>query len=373
MRNIRSPGVPTVLAICLSILAACVAPPSSETAASGPAASPPPVKHGRLQVIGNRICGGDGKPVQLRGISTAGLQWFGEVVNNKAFVALAKDWQADVVRLALYVGENGYASHPELIQRVWKGIELAIANGLYVIVDWHVLTPGNPNSPVYQGAQAFFDEVSRKYSKYPNILYEIMNEPNGEVSWTADLKPYAETMVATIRANDPEGIILIGSGTWSQDVDVAAQDPVQGKNLAYTIHFYAGSHGQPLRDKVQSALALGLALFASEWGTSEASGTGGPYLRESEEWLAFLDRHTISWVNYSLCDKDETSAALKTAVAARKDGLEALPARGSLLAPETLGPDGYAVWTQTELSPSGAFVRTRMRERTTAQPIEGER
>jgi endoglucanase len=180
-------------------------------------------------------------------------------------------------------------------------------------------------------------------------------------------------MVATIRANDPEGIILIGSGTWSQDVDVAAQDPVQGKNLAYTIHFYAGSHGQPLRDKVQSALALGLALFASEWGTSEASGTGGPYLRESEEWLAFLDRHTISWVNYSLCDKDETSAALKTAVAARKDGLEALPARGSLLAPETLGPDGYAVWTQTELSPSGAFVRTRMRERTTAQPIEGER
>ena len=373
MRSIRSPGVPTVLAICLSILAACVAPPGSKTAASGPPASPPPVKHGRLQVIGNHVCGGDGKPVQLRGISTAGLQWFGEVVNNKAFVALAKDWHADVVRLALYVGENGYANHPELIQGVWKGIELAIANGLYVIVDWHVLTPGNPNSPVYQGAQAFFDEVSRKYSKYPNILYEIMNEPNGEVSWTADLKPYAETMVATIRANDPEGIILIGSGTWSQDVDVAAQDPVQGKNLAYTIHFYAGSHGQPLRDKVQSALALGLALFATEWGTSEASGTGGPYLRESEEWLAFLDRHAISWVNYSLCDKDETSAALKSAAAAHKDGPAALLDRDSLLVPETLGPDGYAVWTQTELSPSGAFVRTRMRERTTAQPTIRER
>ena len=195
MRNIRSPGVSTVLAICLSACASTA--PGTKTPASGPPASPPPVKHGRLQVIGNHVCGGDGKPVQLRGISTAGLQWFGEVVNDKAFVALSKNWQADVVRLALYVGENGYANHPELKQHVWRGIELAIANGLYVIVDWHVLSPGHPNDPVYQGAQAFFDEASRKYGKSPNILYEIMNEPNGEVSWAADLKPYAEKMVAT--------------------------------------------------------------------------------------------------------------------------------------------------------------------------------
>jgi endoglucanase len=307
--------------------------------------------------------------VQLRGISTAGLQWFGEIVNARAFTALAKDWQADVVRLALYVGEDGYAFHPELKRQVWKGIELAIARGLYVIVDWHVLTPGNPNAEVYQGARDFFDEVSRTYGRYPHVLYEIMNEPNGGVSWVTDLKPYADEMVATIRANDPDGIILIGSGTWSQDVDIAAMNPVKGKNLAYTLHFYAGSHGEPLRKKVESALHLGVAVFASEWGTSEASGTGGVFLPASEEWLAFLDRHTIGWINYSLCDKDETSAALKSAVVLRKEGQTAVLDRGSLLVPSTVGPEGYELWPVEQLSPSGAFVRAHMRDRTTASQV----
>jgi endoglucanase len=330
------------------------------------------LKYGRLQVIGNHVCGSDGRPVQLRGISTAGLQWYGEVVNAKAFAALAKDWQADVVRLALYVGENGYASHPALKQSVWKGIELAIANGLYVIVDWHVLTPGNPNDAVYRGAQSFFHEVSSKYRESPNILYEIMNEPNGELTWATDLKPYAEKMVATIRANDPEGIILIGSGTWSQEVDIAARDPVHGKNLAYTFHFYAGSHGESLRNRVEAALDMGAAVFASEWGTSEASGTGGPYLPASEEWLAFLDRHTIGWVNYSLCDKDESSAALKSAAAAAKEDRAALVDRDSALVPQTIGPEGYPVWPPGELSPSGSFVRTHMRRRPTVAPAMAE-
>ena len=289
-----------------------------------------------------------------------GLQWYGEVVNAKAFTALAKDWQADVVRLALYVGDGGYGKHPELKQLVWKGVELAVANGMYVIVDWHVLKPGNPNDPVYSGAQAFFDEVSRKFGKSPNILYEIMNEPNGELDW-ADLKPYAEKMVATIRANDPEGIILIGSGTWSQDVNLAAADPVAGKNLMYTFHFYAGSHGPALRSKVQEAIARGAAVFCSEWGTSEASGNGGPYLKAAEEWLAFLDRNLVSWVNWSLCDKSETSAALKSLATAMKEGNKALADRESLLVPATMAPDGYAVWEPEALSASGAFVREHLR------------
>jgi endoglucanase len=301
-------------------------------------------------------------------MSTMGLQWHGEVVNDKAFAALAKDWKADVVRLALYVGEGGYADHPELKRVVWQGIELAVANGLYVIVDWHVLKPGNPNDPIYSGAQAFFDEISRKYGKHPNILYEIMNEPNGEVDWAADLKPYAEKMVATIRANDPEGVILIGSGNWCQDVNVAAQDPVPGKNLAYTFHFYAGTHGEALRNKVRAAMDLGVAVFASEWGTSEASGTGGPYLRASEEWLAFLDRHTIGWANWSLCDKSETSAAIKDLATVLRDGRKDLVARDSLLVPETMGPEGYPIWAPSELSPSGVFVRAHMRARGAARP-----
>jgi len=323
--------------------------------------TPLPAKYGRLQVIGKHLCGSDGTPVQLRGMSTMGLQWHGDVVNPAAFAALAKDWKADVIRLALYVGEGGYATHPELKELVWKGIDLAVANGLYAIVDWHVLTPGNPNDPTYAGAQAFFDEVSRKYRKVPNVLYEIMNEPNGELVWASDLKPYAEKMVATIRANDPEGVILIGSGNWSQDVDIAAADPLLGKNLMYTFHFYAGTHGEALRAKVQAAIDRGAAVFCSEWGTSEASGTGGPYLRAAEEWLTFLNRNTIGWTNWSLCDKSETSAALKSVAQVLREGNTALLERESLLVPETIGPEGYPIWGPRELSPSGLFVRAQMR------------
>ena len=347
----------------VSIVLGCASAPRGAPAPAVVVSAPLPPKYGRLKVIGKHLCDSNGKPVQLRGMSTMGLQWHGDIVNDRAFAALAKDWKADVVRLALYVGEGGYAAHPELKQLVWKGVDLAIAHGMYAIVDWHVLTPGNPNDPVYAGARAFFDEASRKYGKVPNVLYEIMNEPNGEVDWASDLKPYAEKMVATIRANDPEGIILIGSGTWSQDVDVAAADPVQGKNLMYTFHFYAGSHGEELRGKVQAALDRGAVVFCSEWGTSEASGTGGPYLRPAEEWLAFLERNTIGWTNWSLSDKSETSAALKSLSEAMKEGNSALADRDSLLVPETIGPEGYAIWGPSELSASGTFVRAHLRAR----------
>jgi endoglucanase len=353
---IRRPSHVQLLAALGSwCLLGCASARPGAGARSGAAArANPPAKYGQLQVIGTQLCDAGGRPVQLRGMSSAGLQWYGEVINDAAFTALARDWQADVVRLALYVGEGGYRAHPELKEVVYRGIDLAVRNGLYVVVDWHVLSPGDPNDPLYGGAQAFFAEVSHKYGKLPNLLYEIMNEPNGTVDWGKDLKPYADKMVATIRANDPDNVILIGSGTWSQDVDLAAVDPVPGKNLMYTFHFYAGSHGEALRGKVRAALARGVAVFCSEWGTSEASGNGGPYLEEAERWLTFLDQQKISWINWSLCDKGETSAALKSPSPAGSE-------RDSFLVPETRGAEGYAVWGKNELSASGAFVRGKLR------------
>jgi endoglucanase len=308
-------------------------------------------KYGQLKVVGPKLCDSTGKPVQLKGMSTMGLQWFGGVVNADAFDVLAGDWKVDVLRLALYVGEGGYASKPELKDLVIKGIDLAIERGLYVIVDWHVLNPGNPNDPVYSGAQDFFREISALYGKYPHVMYEIMNEPNGAVTWKNDLKPYALKTVKTIRDNDPDNIILIGSGTWSQDVDAAASDPVPGDNLMYTLHFYAGSHGFFLRFKAQSAMQKGAAVFCSEWGTSEASGNGGPFLKDSDAWLSFLEDNGISWVNWSLCDKNETSAAFKPGA------FKGNPS----YAPTEKGQDGTNAWAAKDLSISGAYVRSKIR------------
>jgi endoglucanase len=324
--------------------------------------SVPPAAYGQLQVIGTQLSDEQGNPVQLKGMSTMGLQWYGGIVNRPAFTALVKDWGSDVIRLALYVGENGYATNPGLKDLVTEGVELAIDLGIYVIIDWHVLTPGNPNDPVYSGAEAFFDEMSRRYGHYPNVIYEIMNEPNGPVSWAQDLKPYAQRMVSVIRANDPDNIILIGSGTWSQDVDVAAADPVEGENLMYTVHFYSGTHGQGLREKVRTALSRGVAVFASEWGTSEASGNGGPYINAADEWLAFFDEHRISWANWSLANKNETSAAFKALLQEYvQDKGNVILQEETPLVPDVIGSGGYPVWGTNQLSVSGAYVRARIK------------
>lgn len=332
-----------------------------DLSAKAPAGSPVG-KYGQLQVISNQICNTAGKPVQLKGMSTMGLQWYGGIINSGAFKALAKDWKADVIRLALYIGENGYAKDPSLKTLLMKGVDLAIAQGLYVIIDWHVLTPGNPNDPVYAGAEDFFKEMATKYGKYPNVIYEIMNEPNGPVSWENDLKPYAQKMVNTIRNIDPDNLILIGSGNWSQDVHLASADPVEGKNLAYTVHFYSGSHGEELRYKIKKALAKGIALFCSEWGCTEANGNGGPYINNTEEWLKFLDENKIGWINWSLSSKLETSAAFKALIQEYVEGKGNITLQAETpLVPDRPGNGGIKVWSVDQLTISGAYARAKLR------------
>ena len=149
------------------------------------------------------------------------------------------------------------------------------------------------------------------------------------------MKPYAQRLISAIRANSPKAVILVGSPTWSQDIHLAAADPLEGENLMYTLHFYAGTHGAELRQRIDGAMAKGLPVFISEWGTSRADGSGGVFLEESRVWLDFLDQRGISWCNWSLCDKDETSAALRPG------------------APQD-GP-----WGQDQLTESGQFVFSR--------------
>ncbi len=293
-------------------------------------------ENGRLQVIGNRLCSAAGEPVVLRGMSTHGLQWYGQFASEGAMESIAARG-ANVIRLAMYTAENGYLSRPELKEQVTAAVDAAVRQDLYVIIDWHILSDGNPRASQTQ-AVSFFTEMARRYRDTPNVLYEICNEPNGNVTWSGDVKPYAEAVTAAIRAEDPLGVILIGSPTWSQDIGSAAADPVSGTNLMYTLHFYAGTHGQSLMDRIDAAMDQGIAVFVSEWGTSTADGSGGVFLEESARWLDFLKERGISWCSWSLCDKAETSAALVPGAS----------------------PEGG--WTDADLSESGRFVFSRFRD-----------
>lgn len=296
-------------------------------------------RYGQLQVIGTDLCNEQGQPVQLRGMSSHGLHWYGKFANDNVISWLRDDWNCQMWRAALYT-QGGYIGNPVLKEKVIASIESCIKNGMYVLVDWHVINEQDPLLYVDQAIE-FFDEISAKYGQYPNIIYEICNEPNGhKVTWDGNVKPYAEQIIATIRKNDPDNIIVVGTPVWSSDVMSAAKDPIQNqKNIMYTIHFYTGSHGQESRDNVTNALKLGLPLFATEWGCTKASGDGGVFKKETMEWLDFLEENNISWCNWSVNNKGEDSGVL----AFNKDR------------------DAKGQWTESDLSTAGKFLRGILR------------
>ncbi len=307
-------------------------------ASTAEAAGTTPVeRYGQLSVKSGKLVDKNGQPVQLKGISSHGVQWFGDLVNQDTMKWLRDDWGISVFRVALYTEENGYIANPSLKNKVKEAIEAAQKLGLYVIIDWHILSDGDPNIHKNE-AKAFFNEFSTKYGHLPNVIYELANEPNGNVNWNNQIRPYASEVSQVIRAKDPDNIIIVGTGTWSQDVHDAADHPLPDKNIMYTVHFYAGTHGQYLRDRVDYALNKGVGIFATEWGTSDASGNGGPFLNESKVWTDFLASRKISWANWSLADKNETSAAL-------------LP-----------GADRKGGWPDSQLTASGKFVKQAILE-----------
>ena len=288
-------------------------------------------ENGWLRVVGTQLCNEEGEPVVLRGMSSHGLHWFPQFTNAQSIRNTAA-YGANLFRVAMYTGEGGYLSQSAAVkQKLIAAVDAAIAADLYVIIDWHILSDGNPSDHTSE-AVAFFREMSARYKDSPAVLYELCNEPNGNISWKRDVKPYAVTVLKAIRENSPRSVVLIGSPTWSQDIHEAAADPLTGENLMYTLHFYAGTHGDWLRQRIDDAMKKGLPVFVTEWGTSRADGSGGVFLKESAEWLDFLDARGISWANWSLCDKNETSAALRP------------------------GTSANTVWTEKDLSESGRFV-----------------
>jgi Cellulase (glycosyl hydrolase family 5)/Secretion system C-terminal sorting domain len=324
--------------LCALLLSWLALAPTAALAQTGPLA-----RYGRLRVDpgSKRLTSAGGTPVQLRGMSSHGLQWFGDAFTASSIASLAKDWKCSVVRAAMYVGEGGYAGRSAAEKTAFRSkihavVNAAEDNGVYAIIDWHVLNPGDPNAHLGE-AREFFRIMSSKYAGRRNVIYEICNEPNGNVSW-ARIKQYAEVIIPIIRKNDPNGIILVGTPEWSSRPDLAAASPLidsKGKrlrNVMYTFHFYSGTHYWQAR--VQGLLSR-IPLFCTEWGASEASGTGNADYANATKWLNLMDANRISWCNWSFCDKPgETSAALRPG---------AIASRG---------------WTST--TQSGSYVRGRI-------------
>lgn len=288
-------------------------------APSDPKGTTPVSQHGQLSVKNGQLVDKNGKGYQLRGMSTHGLTWFPEFVNESAFKTLRDDWNTNVVRLAMYVDEWGngqcyMGNKSGSLELLEKGVDICIKLDMYVIIDWHVLNPGDPSKYTNE-AKSFFEMVSKRYAKYPNVIYEICNEPNGGASWSGNIKPYAEKIIPVIRKNAPNSVIIVGTPTWSQEIDKPLSDPLSYKNVMYAFHFYAATHAG-LRSNVENCVAQGLPVFVSEFGTCDASGGGANDFNETQKWLSYFDKQGISYCNWSICNKDETCSVLRPGTSA---------------------------------------------------------
>lgn len=288
-------------------------------APSDPKGTTPVSQHGQLSVKNGQLVDKSGKGYQLRGMSTHGLTWFPEFVNESAFKTLRDDWNTNVVRLAMYVDEWGngqcyMGNKSGSLELLEKGVDICIKLDMYVIIDWHVLNPGDPSKYTNE-AKSFFETVSKRYAKYPNVIYEICNEPNGGASWSGNIKPYAEKIIPVIRKNAPNSVIIVGTPTWSQEIDKPLSDPLNYKNVMYAFHFYAATHAG-LRSNVENCVAQGLPVFVSEFGTCDASGGGANDFNETQKWLSYFDKQGISYCNWSICNKDETCSVLRPGTSA---------------------------------------------------------
>ena len=325
---------------------------SSEASGAQPAETEPAVseapsvddstpfgQHGALHVENGKLTDADGNIVQLYGMSTHGIAWFPQYINYDSFRTLRDDWNTNCIRLAMYTAEyGGYCAggdKEQLKQLVRDGVSYATELGMYVIVDWHILSDCDPNQNKDE-AIAFFRLLSEALADNDNVLYEICNEPNSGTSWDS-IKSYAEEVIPVIREQKPDAVILVGTPTWSQEIDKAAASPLTFDNVMYTLHFYAGTHKDDLRNRLETCAQNNLPVFVSEFGMCDASGNGANDFDSTTKWLDLLNKYQISFCCWNLANKDESSSVFKAASTALSD------------------------WTDEDFNESGRWIREYFR------------
>ena len=278
--------------------------------------------HGQLKVQGNKIVDKNGQPVTLHGMSmyawaNQGLQYY----TAPAIKRLVEEWKCTVIRIPILPAKVAAQT-----AQVKAAVDACIANGVYAIIDWHSMEAAQAAA-----ASTFFKAMAADYGNTPNVMYETWNEPVNE-TWPT-IKAYHTQVIQAIRAVDPDNIIICGNPQWDQRPDLAAADPITvSSNLAYSVHFYAATHKQNFRTSAKAALDKGIALFSTEYGTSEATGNGTFDAAETQLWWAFLDANGVGCTNWSVSALNETSAAFRMGTSATN-------------------------WTDGDLKPSGALVK----------------
>jgi endoglucanase len=280
---------------------------------------------GKGQIYGS--CEGvkDGAEVQVRGMS---LYWSlmpqaVEFWSEEGVSTMVRDMNIQIVRAAMATGNEdwqggykGYASDPNTQKNLVKTVvEAAIKNDIYVIIDWH----SHEAHKQTDAAKNFFKEMAETYGQYDNVIFEVYNEPQ-QISWS-EVKNYANQVIQVIRQYS-DNLVLVGNPSWDQNPSDAIGNEVNDskKNTAYTLHYYANSHnwsgnydwgGESEGSKGEKAMNAGLSVFVSEWGTANSDGNGNPDQSRNKSWQDYMNKHKLSWANWSASYINEGTAAFQ--------------------------------------------------------------
>ncbi|WP_299213413.1 glycoside hydrolase family 19 protein [uncultured Aquimarina sp.] len=308
-------------------------------------AQSPIEKNGQLKVCGTQLCNQYNNPIQLRGMSTHGIQWYGwgNCLTESSLDVLANDWEADILRISLYVQEGGYETDPiGFTNQVSRLIEEATERGMYALVDWHQLNPGDPNANL-ENAKRFFTDIANQHKDKNNIIYDVCNEPNGSgVTWNR-IKTYADQIIPVIKSIDNNAVVLVGTHGWAtfgvsgegtlQDV---INNPLQFDNVMYTFHFYANSH----RDAYLSTLDQAsnqLPVFVTEFGSQEFTGDGPNDFAMTQQFIDLMRQKKISWTSWNYSDDFRSGASWQS------------------------GTCSSGIWTTENLKPAGSWIRDKIK------------
>lgn len=267
-----------------------------------------PVKeYGQLKVEGTLIVDENSNPIVLRGMSYGWHNWWPRFYNEGTVKWLAEDWECTVLRAAMGVEpDTAYLTDSaNSVEKISAVVDAAIKQGIYVLIDWH------SHELNVDAAKAFFGMMAEKYGEYPNVIYEIYNEPIDD-TWE-EVKAYSIEVITSIRSFDPDNIILVGCPHWGQDIHLVADNPIEDQsNILYTIHFYAGTHTKWLRERGDYALEKGIPIFVSECASMEANGDGPLDYKEWGRWIKWMEKKQISWICWSIADKNESCSVLNS-------------------------------------------------------------
>jgi len=264
----------------------------------------------QLHVESCRLVNENDDPVQLTGMSSHGLLWYPEYTNANALQTL-KSYGANTFRIAIYSDDSGggYVQRKDESMRLaYMAIENTISMDMYAIVDWHVLRDSNPLTNL-ESALTFFEEIASHYGDCPNILYEICNEPNGSTTWD-DIYAYANAVIPVIRKHAPNAIIIVGTPDYSYSVEKVIGKPLPFDNVLYSFHFYAGQFDDSYNEIFNRCEKNNIPVFVSEWGVNYGAN-GKPELSQAKTFVTVLNRRKISWIGWSLCNKEEVFSAIK--------------------------------------------------------------